>query len=556
MSYRRLLLVIPILVLLLPLSVAFADNDFDVTLTTEVFCAEVDFEINVNGGTGPYTMSINFGDTDEVFTAQVVSFPPEDISHTYPAQGEYEVKIKVVDADGLEGELEQTLFINGPEVTLYSSTLLPIILEAGAATVDFYTDVDFFTDIEGGKESFTYSWDFDDDGVEDAIDPASDTASHTYTEGGKYKARVTVTDTCGFSDTDKLTVVILDPDAEPLCHPMAFKISEGLKNLLPEQTLEDYSCEDIFNFFIGGYTGSQLGFGRMWQAYKMALTIEELSWEDILDWQLDTTGWGMLKQLDRFAEAMEGITIGEMVELVTSGENSIGDVRTAMRMAIRYDADIYEALARIAAGGSTGEINQFYRLAMELELSPEDMDALLASSGASMSELRHAWKYAERTGSDFDAILEAHVAGNSWGAINQANRLADETTDVGEILEMGIQEYRKLLREQESELRLLEQDNRMALKLADHFGLEEADVIGYFESCEGNWGCVRKALREQEQFEGEGSREQNTAARIAKQYDKTESEVMAQYELCDSNWSCVRAVYREEIKGERGKGNN
>jgi hypothetical protein len=224
-------------------------------------------------------------------------------------------------------------------------------------------------------------------------------------------------------------------------------------------------------------------------------------------------------------------------------------------MSIRYDADIYEALTRIAGEGSAGEISQFYRLAQELEVTPEEMDALLAL-GASMSELRHAWKYAERTGTEIEGILEAHVAGNGWGAINQANRLADETTDVGAILEMGIQEYRKLLREQENELRLFDQDNRMALKLADHFGFEEADVMGYFESCEGNWGCVRKALREQEQFESEGSREQSTAARIAKQYDKTEPEVMAQYELCDSDWSCVRAFYRETSKGEHGKGSN
>ncbi|MHA2403201.1 MAG: hypothetical protein ACXADH_09455 [Candidatus Kariarchaeaceae archaeon] len=80
MSFRRLLLVIPLLVLLLPLSVAFADNDFEVTLSTEVFCDGVDFEINVNGGTGPYTLTINFGDTDNVFTTEVLSFPPEDPS--------------------------------------------------------------------------------------------------------------------------------------------------------------------------------------------------------------------------------------------------------------------------------------------------------------------------------------------------------------------------------------------------------------------------------------------------------------------------------------------
>jgi PKD repeat protein len=553
MSFRRLLFIIPVLVLLLPLSVAFADNDFEVTLSTEVFCDEVELEINIDDGTGPYTLSINFGDTDEVFTTEVASFPPENISHTYPAHGEYEVTIKVVDADGLEGELEQTLFIDGPEVTLNSSTLLPISLEAGAATVDF------FAVVEGGDGSYEFSWDLDDDGTPDAVDPASDTASHTYTEGGKYEAKITVTDGCGFSDKDKLTVVILDLEdleSEAICHPMANKIYEGLKELLPDQTLDDYSCEDIYNFFRGGYTGSQLGFGRMWQAYRMALTIDELSWEDILDWQLETTGWGMLKQLDSFAEAMEGISIGELVELVTSGENSIGDVRTAMRMAIRHDADIYEALTRIAGGGSTGEINQFYRLAQELEVTPEELDALLASSGASMSELRHAWKYTERTGAEFEGILEAHVAGNGWGAINQANRLADETTDVAAILEMGIQEYRKLLREQESEFRLLEQDNRIALKLADHFGFEEADVIAFFESCDGNWGCVRNALRELGQFESEGSREQSTAARIAKQYDKTEPEVMAQYELCNSDWSCVRTIYREELKAERGKGNN
>jgi hypothetical protein len=79
-----------------------------------------------------------------------------------------------------------------------------------------------------------------------------------------------------------------------------------------------YTCEDIFAIFQGSLTGNQLGFGRMWHAVKLAATLEDMTWEEILQWQLDGTGWGLLAQLDRFAETLGDIGPGELALLVVS----------------------------------------------------------------------------------------------------------------------------------------------------------------------------------------------------------------------------------------------
>lgn len=53
------------------MSVAFANNDFEVNLSTDVSCDKGDFETNVNDGTDLWTLSINFGDIDIPFYSRL-----------------------------------------------------------------------------------------------------------------------------------------------------------------------------------------------------------------------------------------------------------------------------------------------------------------------------------------------------------------------------------------------------------------------------------------------------------------------------------------------------
>ena len=522
MSHRLIPSVALAFALLLIPAAALAQTGLGVTVTTATSCGLATFSVDVQGGTSPYTLEWAFGDGELARETDVAAFPHET-SHSYPAQGEYLWSLAVTDAEGLSDAARGTITLEGPAVTLSSDPFPPLVtLADGQATVQFTARV------TGGTDPLTYSWDLDGDGLPDAgADPASGSASFTYTAAGKYPASVTVTDGCGFVYRDRLAVVVLDPEAEA-CHPMAQRIADAVNTLFPNQAEQLYTCEDIFDIFTGGLTGSQVGFGRLWHAYQLAQTMEDLTWEEIRDWQLDGNGWGLLVQLDRFAGTLGDVGLGELVDMVLNGEASVNDIRAAVRSVTRYGADFEDALARLAEGASPGELTRLYRAAQSLEVDPSTLDAYLAA-GMSLPEIQHAARLAERTGDDWTTIAEAHGAGASWGEIGQAQRLAGEGGDWQSVLDTGLQEFRAQLREERKEQRALEQDRvrgsdrqaereqernqdrseereaergqsqdqRMAERLADQFGVSVAEVTALYEgTCSGDWGCVRAQFRQ------------------------------------------------------------
>jgi hypothetical protein len=553
MSIKKFLIPTLLLIALIPLSVALAQDGLTIDVDFDHTCGEANFSVDVTGGVGLYDVEIDYGDGEEpeIFTGIEL---PDDFQHVYPSQGSYELSIKITDSDGLEGEYEELIMVDGPEVTLGSSPMPPLVtLENGEALVEFTATVD------GGTDPITYEWDLDGDGTPEEVAPDSDSASFGYTEKGTYEAKVSITDGCAFTDTDTLAVVVLAKDtddeseSDQACHPMAQKIADALIMLLPGQTAQEYTCEDIFYFFKGGLTGAQLGFGRMYHAYKMADIIEELTWEDILDWHLDGTGWGTLNQLNKIAGALDEVSITDLIERVLSGENSIQDIRTAARAVTRYDADFEDALLRLGDGASNGELTQFYRLLKDLDLDPETLDEYLAS-GASLAEIRHAASLADGVEEDLETILTAHSSGNSWGEIKQAYKLANGVDDPATILEMGVQEYRRQLREAGQQARRSERDQRMGTRLAEQFGVPESAVWEAYEACEMNWGCTKKQLRDGFSGEGVSSGENRTAEHIASQYGVSEDEVLQQYAQCNQDWKCVRQFYRDASNDGKGKG--
>jgi hypothetical protein len=362
---------------------------------------------------------------------------------------------------------------------------------------------------------------------------------------------VTVSDGCGFTVADTLTVVVFDPEnPESVCHPRAQQIAESVDSLYPDQAEQLYICEEIFGIFQGDLTGSQLGFGRMAHAYKMALSIQDLTWEEILDWHLLGNGWGLLAQLDKFADALDEIGVADLMERVLNGEATIQDVRTAVRAVVRHEADFEDALARLADGASPGELGQFYKMASELELEPAALDAYLEQD-MTLAELRHASKLAQRVGAAWDEILDAKSFEHSWGEINQAYRLADDATSAADILTIGVKEYRSIARAED-------RNQKTAERLANQFSLQVGDVMAiYSGECAQSWSCTRKTLRQQTSLQAFGNQDERTAAKIASQYGVAESEVWSVYETtCSKEWNCVRAHFRELSKENKGKGKN
>ncbi len=489
--------------LLVPIS-ALAQGGLTVTATPTLTCGDAAFEVTVGGGSGTYNLDWDFGDGEFLSEADVSAFP-HLTDHAYPGQDDFAWELTVADsADPTLLGMASGVLSVGPTVALNPDSSPPIyFLDAGGATVNFTADV------SGGSPPYTFEWDLDGDGAPDpGSDPTSSTAAFTYTSPGKFSASVTVTDDCGLSHTDTITILIIDPDTA--CHPRAQQIANAVSFLFPDKAQQLYTCEDIYDIFRGGLTGSQVGFGRMWHAYKLALELD-LTWEEIRDWHLDGFGWGHLLQLNKAAQALGDVDLRDLMTRVLTGENTVKDIRTALRMFTRYDADFEDALARIAGGASSGKLGQFYRTAQSLGLEPAVLDGYL-DMGMSIAELRHAAKVAGQTGADWASLAEAHAAGHSWGEIKQAYRLAEDTGDPAAILDMGVKEFRSQAREERRAERQDERDAQRAernlSRIASQYGATETEVQAVYDGqCSGDWNCVRdhfKDLRRSAQGQGNG----------------------------------------------------
>ena len=521
------------------------DTELDISLDYFISCeegaGEVEFTISWEPAEADsYLFFMDFGDGEstEIYETEESS---QTIKHTYTDQGDYELLIQVgeivqvdtLTTSGRSGELTQILTLEGPEISLTSNPALPVFVFDGIGH-----QVTFTADASEGTLPYAYEWDLD--GGETTKTFTSETAISTYSEVGKYKVKTTVTDGCGFTVSASMPVVVAS--TEDACHPTAQKIADAVSTLFPDQAGQEYSCEDIYTLFDNEGEENNLGFGRMWMAYNLAESIE-LTWEEILAWHMDESGWGSLLQLNRFAEVLGEQGIGDLMALVMSEDYTLGDVRTAVRSVTRFEADFDDALARVAEGATAGELSQFYRLAADLEVENyEVLDKYLAD-GMTLAELKHAASFAERMEADWTEIANFRsLYGDSWGDLKQAYSLATDKLSAADILAMGVQEYRK---EQTSE----KQAEKTAERLGEKYEAAPEDVMELLNGvCEGKWACVRKALREQSQLMGEGltDKDNKTAMQIGAKYGIDEEIVKAYYlGTCEMNWACTRAYYRD-----------
>jgi len=559
-SFIRIVLTAVILVTSLAsaIEIGYAQEGSEIIVTgnSSGSCGEITFTFNWVNGISPYTVSLDYGDGD--YSGHIaVDGTSFTFTHTYLDQGDYEWNFQVSEESltGLNGSLSGILTLEGPQVTLSSSPFPPLFVVGDAGIVEFSTAV------TGGTAPYTYAWDLDGDGIFE-VGETGETAIGTYTDPGKSYPEVLVTDGCSFTGSDTMPVVVANP--EDACHPMAQKISDGVNTIFPDQSGDLYTCEDIYALFDNESEENNLGFGRMWKAYHLAESMEELTWEDILDWHLAESGWGSLLQLDRFADLLEDHNLAELMGLVLSADYSLGDVRTAVRSVTRYEADLEDALTRILEGATTGELGQFYKLAADLEADVEVLDGYLAD-GLTLSELKHTSKFADRMEVDWTEVADARSLADSWGDLKQAYTLASDEITTAEILIMGVQEYKESLREEDKAARedkkaaqTEEKTQQTAEKLAEQFSTESGDVLNLLNGeCGGEWACVRKALRDQERDMSDGFSEKDiqTAQQIAFKYGFTEEEVQAYHkDYCGENWVCTRAYFRKQYSSTKKTG--
>ncbi len=127
----------------------------------------------------------------------------EDPGHTYLTKGTYTATVTVTDAGGKTGTATVQVTVTDPPGNRAPSVQAGAAPRSGNAPLSVLFTADG-SDPDG--DDLTYAWDFGDGGSAPGW-----RASHTYTAGGTYTAKVTVTDEGGLTATATVPVTVGNP---------------------------------------------------------------------------------------------------------------------------------------------------------------------------------------------------------------------------------------------------------------------------------------------------------------------------------------------------------
>src|SRR5215204_416893 len=178
-----------------PLTVGIISNG-----TESVVPATFEFQANLTGGTGPYTISWDFGDGSEESDEQTVL-------HTFEEAGTYNVVVTGTDENGQEASDNLEITVNDPPPppppTTITEPLTVGIISNGTEGVVPAT-FEFQANLTGGTEPYTYIWNFGD-GSEESDEQ---TVLHTFEEAGTYNVTLAATDTDNQNAFDSIEISV------------------------------------------------------------------------------------------------------------------------------------------------------------------------------------------------------------------------------------------------------------------------------------------------------------------------------------------------------------
>lgn len=167
---------------------------FTASPTTGTAPLWVNFTSSVYGGTPPYTLHWDFGDSSPVATAPTVA-------HEYLSGGTFAVNLTATDSLGHSGSYHLSIVVKASPMTLTVS--------ASPTHGDAPLPVTLNEVLQGGMAPFNYSWNFGDG----SPPGTNSTPTHTYRSAGNYTATFTVRDnpTDGKAINASLSVQIAPP---------------------------------------------------------------------------------------------------------------------------------------------------------------------------------------------------------------------------------------------------------------------------------------------------------------------------------------------------------
>ncbi len=179
----------------------------------------VKFTGNVSGGTGPYTYSWDFGDGQSDTT--------QDATHIYSTPGTYTATFTVTDSVPVTATATEKIDVS---VTPSLHANINASPTSGRAPLT----VHFSGSASGGKEPYSYSWNFGD-----GQSGTGQYIFHVYSGPGTYFAALTVTDSAARENTTSVTIIVMPKN--PYDPVALFSATPG-QGLLPLQVLFDASA--------------------------------------------------------------------------------------------------------------------------------------------------------------------------------------------------------------------------------------------------------------------------------------------------------------------------
>ncbi|HTP54863.1 MAG TPA: PKD domain-containing protein [Thermoplasmata archaeon] len=153
----------------------------------------IEFTVELTGGTGPYALTVAFGDGSDLSIAG--AGPSFSFSHAYLASGSYAASLSVTDSVGVRATATAASvhLLAGPSVT---ASALPSVGEVGLP-------VGFTAGAAGGAGPYSYAWQFGD-----AVIGTGAATSHTFGSAGTFRASVESSDSLGGTANATVLVVV------------------------------------------------------------------------------------------------------------------------------------------------------------------------------------------------------------------------------------------------------------------------------------------------------------------------------------------------------------
>src|SRR5215212_7234514 len=224
-----------------PLTAEISSN---YTATDEhVAPATFSFAANASGGTGPYTVSWNFGADSE-------ESDEESVAHTFNEAGNYTVTLTATDSTGETAT--DTLAITVAEPVEEPPATEPLTAEISSndtATDDFApATFSFAANASGGTGPYAITWNFGDNSAVSH----QQSVVHKFVNPGNYTVTLTVTDSEDQTATDTLAITVAEPVEEPpATEPLTAEISSNYT------ATDDHVAPATFSFAanVSGGTG-------------------------------------------------------------------------------------------------------------------------------------------------------------------------------------------------------------------------------------------------------------------------------------------------------------